>query len=93
MNDNILPIGSVVRIKDLKKPIMIFGYLQKSGVAHAKVVDYVGVPYPEGNIGMYAQIGFQRNDICEVLFEGYMTDEFLPWSERIKTYGSQKESN
>ena len=29
MNDNILPIGSVVKIKGLEKPIMILGYLQK----------------------------------------------------------------
>lgn len=87
---NILPIGSVVRIKDLEKPVMIFGYLQKCGVEHVKIVDYIGVPYPEGNIGPYAQIGFQRFDITEVLFEGYTTEEFLPWAGRIEEYGSKQ---
>ena len=80
MEKNILPIGSVVKIKDLEKKVMIFGYLQKCGVEHVKTVDYVGVPYPEGNIGPYAQIGFQRYDI----------DEFLPWAERIVLYGSKE---
>lgn len=90
MEKNILPIGSVVKIKDLEKKVMIFGYLQKCGVEHVKTVDYVGVPYPEGNIGPYAQIGFQRYDIEEVIFEGYKTDEFLPWAERIVLYGSKE---
>jgi len=89
MEKNILPIGSVVKIKDLEKPVMIFGYLQKCGVEHVKVVDYIGVPYPEGNIGPYAQIGFQRYDIVEILFEGYKTDDFTPWAERLEQYGSK----
>ena len=75
MFDALLPIGSVVKIKGVSKPIMIFGFLQRSGVSHVQVVDYIGVPYPEGNIGAYAQIGFQRTDIVEVLFEGYRTPE------------------
>lgn len=89
MDKNILPIGSVVKVKDLEKPVMIFGYLQKCGVEHVKVVDYIGVPYPEGNIGPYAQIGFQRYDIVKILFEGYKTDDFTPWAERIEQYGSK----
>ena len=48
--NTVLPIGSVVKIQGIKKPIMIFGYLQKSGLGNGKVIDYVGVPYPEGNI-------------------------------------------
>lgn len=76
MFDSLLPIGTIVKIKGVSKPIMIFGFLQQSGVSHVQVVDYIGVPYPEGNIGAYAQIGFQRTDIIEVLFEGYRTSEF-----------------
>lgn len=91
MAKNILPIGSVVKIKDLDKPVMIFGYLQKCGVEHVQIVDYIGVSYPEGNVGPYAQIGFQRYDIVEVLFEGYTTDEFKPWAERIEQYGSKNQ--
>ena len=89
MNDNILPIGSVVKIKGLEKPIMIFGYLQKCGVEHIKIVDYIGVPYPDGNIGSCAQIGFQRHDIVETLFVGYKTDDFLPWADRIREFGAK----
>lgn len=86
--NTILPIGSVVRIKGINKPMMIFGLLQKSGVSNIQVVDYVGVPYPEGNIGAQMQIGFQRHDTVEILFRGYETDEFEVWAERIKEFGS-----
>lgn len=86
--NTILPIGSVVKIKDVEKEIMIFGYLQKSGVSKVQHVDYIGVPYPEGNIGPQVQIGFQIKDIIEVLFEGYKTDAFKPWGELIEKYGS-----
>lgn len=85
--ENLLPIGSVVKIRGTKKPIMIFGMLQKSGM-NGKLVDYIGVPFPEGNVGIYAQLGFQRSDIDEVLFEGYHTEEVDVWLERIKQYGS-----
>lgn len=76
--NTILPIGSVVRIKNVEKPIMIFGYLQQSTSRPEEIVDYVGVPYPGGNVHLLMQLGFQMTDITEVLFEGYKTEEFAP---------------
>lgn len=72
----ILPIGSVVKIRDVNNPIMIFGFLQQSAAKPGLVVDYVGVPYPVGNVNIGMQLGFQMTDITEVLFEGYRTDAF-----------------
>ena len=72
---NFLPIGSVVKLTNLEKPVMIFGYLQETALAPGKVADYVGVPYPEGNISLQYQILFMVEDIAEVLFEGYRTEE------------------
>ena len=86
----ILPIGSVVRIKGIKKKIMIFGYLQKCWNSKVDHVDYVGIPYPEGNLGPQVQLGFQRTDIVEVLFEGYRTEEFEPWRELLVYYGNEE---
>ena len=81
--NTILPIGSVVMLKGGKKPVMIFGYLQQSAYYGNDVVDYIGVPYPEGNINIAAQMGFQMTDIETVLFEGYRTDAFQPWDELL----------
>ena len=91
--NTILPIGSVVKLNGLEKNVMIFGYLQKIGVSHVQKVDYIGVPYPEGNVGPQVQIGFQRADIEEVIFEGYRAEEFEPWAELIRKYSNDGFNN
>lgn len=72
----ILPIGSVVKLRNSEQLVMIFGYLQKSSAKPDLVVDYVAVPYPAGNVNIFAQYGFQMTDITEVIFEGYRNEQF-----------------
>lgn len=72
----ILPIGSVVKLRNSDKLVMIFGYFQKSTTLPDKVVDYVGVAYPLGNVNIFTQYGFQMTDIEQVIFEGYRNEEF-----------------
>ena len=80
----ILPIGSVVKLRNSEQLVMIFGYLQKSTAMPDKVVDYVAVPYPAGNVNIFAQYGFQMTDITEVLFEGYRNEQFEKIEELLK---------
>ena len=82
--NRILPIGSVVMLENATNPIMIFGYLQETSTVENGLFDYVGVPYPEGNVNITTQIGFQMNNISEVLFEGYRTEEFQPIETLLK---------
>lgn len=90
--NTILPIGSVVKVKQTEMPLMIFGLLQQNGFQPGRFVDYVGVPYPVGNLGMQTQVGFQTEDITEVLFEGYRTKESEYWDGvlRLKKQGDEK---
>ena len=93
MNMNkILPIGSVVMLRNATKPVMIFGYLQQSSLHPGKIVDYVGVPYPQGNLDMSMQYGFMMSDITEVLYEGYRSEDFEPWAKlmELKALGENK---
>ena len=48
------------------------------------MADYIGVPYPEGNLDIRAQFGFQMTDIEKVLFEGYRDESFKPWEDLLK---------
>ena len=82
--NTILPIGSVVMLKNGTYPVMIFGYMQKSSLFPGTIADYVGVPYPDGNIGIALQIGFMMTDIEEVLFEGYRTEAFKPIEDALR---------
>lgn len=90
--NTILPIGSVVMLKKGTKPVMIFGYLQKSNLHPEEIADYVGVPYPEGNLHVKAQFGFQMIDIKEVLFEGYRDESFEPWEALLKLSAQRHKS-
>lgn len=82
--NKILPIGSVVLLEDTSQPFMIFGYLQESLSTNKELYDYIGVPYPLGNISIESQIGFQMTSIKEVLFEGYKTEDFVPIEDLLK---------
>jgi hypothetical protein len=70
----LLPIGTVVKLSKVDKSVMIYGYNQIQ-VSTNKQFDYIGVPYPEGNISPDYNVFFNRNLIEEVLHNGYVTDE------------------
>ena len=47
MNNELLPIGSVVLIGNSKKKVMIVGVCQKGGQDPNAIWDYTGVIFPE----------------------------------------------
>lgn len=74
MLDYLLPIGSVVKLKNGKKKVMIYGVKQTD--ANTDITyDYVGVLYPEGNIGQEYQLLFSHDAIEGIYFRGYEDEE------------------
>ncbi len=74
---NLLPAGSVVRLKqDAGKLVdmMIFGYYGVNGETK-QCYEYLGVIYPGGNAVETPLHMFNGDDIAEVVFEGYSTEE------------------
>lgn len=65
---DLLPIGSVVLLKDGDKRLMIYGVLQVADEDEGhdgevpEEYDYIGVLYPEGNIGGDHQYLFYHKD-------------------------------
>lgn len=72
---DLLPIGSIVLLVDGEKKLMIYGVKQADGGDNNKEYDYIGVMYPEGNIGSEYQFLFNHEDIVEVVFRGYEDEE------------------
>ena len=70
-----LPIGSVVLLKDGAKKLMIIGVMQNDIGGTKKIYDYLGVLYPEGHIGEGFQYLFNHEDIVEVCFRGFEDGE------------------
>lgn len=76
MNKRYLPIGSVVKLKNNNKSIMITGYYSVEYARDLEIYDYSGCAYPEGVMIKSSCCSFNQSDIKEVLFEGYKTEEY-----------------
>jgi len=86
----LLPIGSVVLLKEGKKKLMTFG-VKQTDANTKKEYDYIGVLYPEGNIGDGGQFLFNHDDIDEIFFNGYEDEERDTFIENLtKYYENQK---
>ena len=71
----LLPIGTIVLLKEGEKRLMINGIKQINANGDGKEYDYLGILYPEGHIGDDFQYLFNHEDISEVIFRGYEDDE------------------
>ena len=71
--DNLLPIGSVVRLHEGKTSLMIIGIHQATD--DGQVFDYISCLYPDGFISEDAFFLFNNDDIEEVRFEGFRSDD------------------
>lgn len=67
----LLPIGSIVLLKDGQKRLMIGGVMQTAVDEGGKEYDYFGLLYPEGYMGEDFQYLFNHEDIERVEFRGY----------------------
>lgn len=76
MEKRYLPIGSVVKLKNKIKPLMVTGYYSVEYDSDLEIYDYSGCAYPEGIMIKSSYCSFNQKDIEAVLFEGYKTDEY-----------------
>lgn len=94
---NLLPIGSVVLLKDATKKLMIIGILQVNP-KNDTLYDYLGVPFPEGYIGETNNYLFYHEDINDIIYTGYTNSErenFMNVMQILydKRFGGSQESN
>lgn len=86
----LLPIGSVVLLKDGRKKVMVFGIKQTDKGSNEEH-DYIGVIYPEGNMGEELQFFFEHESIAEVVFRGFEDQERTNFINRLSAFYDQKE--
>lgn len=70
-----LPIGAIVKLEGAEASLMIVGYLPK-GIDN-KQRDYMGVLYPVGITSIEDVRAFNKEDIKEVLFNGYENSQIF----------------
>lgn len=80
---DLLPIGSIVLLKDGEKRLMINGIMQSDVNENGQEYDYLGILYPEGHIGDQFQYLFNHEDIKAIVFRGFEDTERTEFLEKL----------
>ena len=90
MKNDILPIGTVVRVDN--NLMMIIGYMDKNKSmkvndnTNTDDYDYVGCRYPFG-VEEKGPLLINKKGIKDVVFIGYQDNSFSTMKEKLKDYG------
>lgn len=87
---NYLPLGSIVRLKGASKKVMIYGRAQIARES-GKMYDYLACLYPQGFVKADLLLGFNEDQIEEVLFTGYADAEEEAFVNRMNELISLRE--
>lgn len=85
----LLPIGSVVMLNGGKKRLMIYG-IKQTNAADGAEYDYLGVLYPEGNLGNEGHFFFNAADIERVHYVGFNDPERQSFIAKLQEFYEQK---
>lgn len=82
--EGILPIGSVVLLKEGSHRVMIIGYCQKMIGHDEKLYDYVACLYPEGFMSADQNLLFNQDQVDIVYNVGYQTDGQFAFARKVE---------
>lgn len=81
MYEGLLPVGTVVLLKNSTKRVMIMGVCQKEAAVE-KIWDYCGCLYPEGYIGADKVFLFNGSQIERIYAIGYQDSEQMEFKKK-----------
>ena len=84
MFTGLLPIGTVVLLKDSTKRVMVIGFCQTEATDNneEKIWDYVGCLYPEGYLKPDEIYLFNGEQIDKIFTLGYQDEEQFEFKKR-----------
>ena len=83
----LLPIGSIVLLKDSNKKLMITGRLQiELEDKNQRKWDYSACLYPDGNLRPESSFLFNHEQIERIYFIGFQDIEELEYNKKISEY-------
>ena len=83
--NKLLPIGSVVILKNATKKLMIMGFYSSSTDDKDKIFDYCGCLYPEGLISSDNNLLFNHDQIDKIFYIGYKNEEEIEFKNNLNT--------
>lgn len=81
--EGLLPIGTVVLLKNSEKRLMIVGVCQKEVGEKETIWDYTGCLYPEGYLGADKVYLFNNEQIERIYALGYQDEEQFAFKQKI----------
>ncbi len=85
MENEFLPIGTIVLLNGGTKKVMITGFCAIPNDNEHKMYDYSGCLYPEGIINSNEVCLFNNNQISEVIFKGFQNEEEQNFKVELQT--------
>lgn len=82
MQDKLLPLGTVFKMKDSATMVMIFGYYPINETKE-RYYRYYGVAYPVGISEGTNLLMFNEDAIDEILFEGFEDEKTKQYNQKI----------
>jgi len=83
MFEGLLPIGSVVLLKDSTKRVMIIGFCQKQAEKPDLLWDYSGCIFPEGYMSPDKTFLFNHEQIDKIYALGYQDEEQMKFKVKV----------
>ncbi len=93
VKDNFLPIGSIVKLKDVDKKVMVIGFCSMAKDGSGKVFDYAGCFYPEGYMAADKTCLFNNADVEEIIDRGFVDPEEKDFKIKLNSLISQIGTN
>lgn len=90
--DKYLPIGSVVRLSNGKKNVMIIGFCPLANTNGQVMYDYSGCLYPEGVFSSEYNLLFNHEQIEKVEYIGFVSPEETAFKEKLNTAIAEKQA-
>lgn len=81
--NGLLPIGSVVLLKNSTKRVMIIGVCQNEAGKQNVIWDYSACYFPEGYLGSDEVFLFNNENIERVFALGYQDEEQLTFKDKV----------
>lgn len=88
MENNYLPIGTVVLLKGAEKRIMITGFCQIN--ADGREYDYCGCLYPEGYMNHNETLLFDKEQIDKIFYVGFIDEEEEEFKKRLDEFNESR---
>lgn len=84
MFEKVLPIGTIVLLKDASKRLMIIGHCKYMGSDTSKVYDYAGCSYPEGYISPDTTALFDHEQIDVIFSLGFRNELQYEYQQKLE---------